>query len=101
MRCYKVPYGVPNACIVWISLKTLCSPVLASFADSKLLDFARASNSMTYRTLCAARYTCIQYMHLLTLGARALSMVAKIVDPGFRRPAFLAQSTGKLSTIVG
>ena len=87
---------------MWISPKTLCSPVLASFADSKLLDFARASDSMTLRinrTLCAARY--IRYVHLLTLGACALSMVAKIVDPGFRRPAFLAQSTGKLSTIVG
>ena len=32
---------------MWISLKMLCSPVLASFADSKLLDFAQASDSMT------------------------------------------------------
>ena len=46
-RCYMILYGVSNACIVWISLKTLCSPVLAAFADSKLLDFARASDSMT------------------------------------------------------
>ena len=39
LRCYNimVPYGVPN---VWISLKTLCSPVLVSFADGKLLDFS-------------------------------------------------------------
>jgi hypothetical protein len=37
---YKVPYGVPNACIVWISLKTLLSPALASFADAKLFDFS-------------------------------------------------------------
>ena len=39
MQVCKVPYGVPNACIVWILLKMLCSPVLVSFADSKLLDF--------------------------------------------------------------
>ena len=41
VRRYKIPYGVPNACIVWISPKTLCSPVLASFADSKVLDFPK------------------------------------------------------------
>ena len=46
MRCYKVPYDIPNAGFVWISLRTLCSPVLVSFADSKLLDFSRASDSM-------------------------------------------------------
>ena len=34
VRCYEVPYGVSNLCIVWISLKTLCSPVLMSFAYS-------------------------------------------------------------------
>ena len=42
VQACKIPYGVPNACtccIVWISLKALCSPVLASFADAKLLDF--------------------------------------------------------------
>ena len=47
LRCCKVPYGVPNSWFVWNSPKTLCSPVLASFADSKLLDFARAGDSMT------------------------------------------------------
>ena len=31
VRCYKVPSGVSNLCIVWISLKTLCSPLLAPF----------------------------------------------------------------------
>ena len=46
LRCCKVPYGVPNSWFVWISPKTLCSPVLASFADFKLLDFARASDSI-------------------------------------------------------
>ena len=43
VRCYKVLYGVPNACFVWISLKMLCSPVLASFADAKLLDFPQVT----------------------------------------------------------
>ena len=71
---------------MWISLKILCLPVLASFADSKLLDFAQASDSMTLcinRTLCVARY--IQYIRLLTLGACALGTVAKIIDPRHRR----------------
>ena len=36
LQCCKVPYGVPNPWFVWISPKTLCLPVLASFADSKL-----------------------------------------------------------------
>ena len=51
LRCCKVPYGVPNSRFVWISPKTLCSPVLASFTDSKLLDFARVSDStdLTYK----------------------------------------------------
>ena len=35
--CYKVPCGVSNVCIVWILLKTLCSPVLASFAYNRCL----------------------------------------------------------------
>jgi hypothetical protein len=32
VRCCKIPYGVSIACIVWINLKTLCSPVFVSFA---------------------------------------------------------------------
>jgi hypothetical protein len=43
----KVPYSV-SACIVWISLKTLGSPVLPSFADSKLLDFSTSKKTMFY-----------------------------------------------------
>ena len=61
----KVPYDIPNTCIVWVSLKTPCSPVLMSFADAKLLDFFPASASMTLcinRTLCVACY--IQYVHI-------------------------------------
>ena len=30
---FAIPYDVSNACIVWISLKTLCSSVLATFAQ--------------------------------------------------------------------
>ena len=41
--CYTVPCDVPKVCIVWISPKTLCLSVLVSFADSKLLAFARTS----------------------------------------------------------
>ena len=37
VQCYKVPYHVPNA---YGFPKMLCLPVLASFADSKLLDFS-------------------------------------------------------------
>ena len=61
----KVLYGVPNACIVWISLKTLYFPVLMSFADAKLLNFFPASGSISLRinrTLCVARY--IQYVRI-------------------------------------
>ena len=39
VRYYKVPNGVSNVCIVWISLKMLCSPVLASFAFSRCLHY--------------------------------------------------------------
>ena len=54
---------------MWISPKTLCSPVLASFADSKLLDFARASDSMAKRInrLCAMYG---MYVHQLSAHVR-------------------------------
>ena len=58
-------------------------PVLVSLADSKLLDFAQASDSMTLyinRMLCVTRY--IPYVRLLTLSACALGTVTKIVNPG-------------------
>ena len=86
----KLPYGIPNA---WISLKMLCSPVLASFADSKLLDFSPASGGMTLR---------INRMLYV-----ALYMVRTcIINPGRMRfrhdcknaTTFLAQHTGELST---
>ena len=58
LRCYTIPHGVPNACIVWIPLKTLCSPVLASFADGKLLDF---SLSGTYRSIYTKGHVPVLY----------------------------------------
>ena len=36
-RCYENLYAVSNACIVWISLETLCSPVQATFAQDRYL----------------------------------------------------------------
>ena len=36
-RCYMIPYGVSKPCIVWISLKTLCPPVLATFTQDRYL----------------------------------------------------------------
>ena len=41
--------------IVWISPKTLCSPVLASFADSKLLDPGQLTLRIN-RTLGVSHY---------------------------------------------
>ena len=50
MWCYKVPYGISNACIMWILLKM---PVLASFADAKLLDFPQATHNVLF--ICKIR----------------------------------------------
>ena len=61
----------------------LCSPVLVSLANSKLLDFFQASNSMT---LCINRMlyvTCYTHV-LLTLGACAVGIVTIIVDTSHR-----------------
>ena len=78
---FSVSYGVSNAWFVWISPKALRSPVLASFADSKLLDLSRASDSITSRinrTLCVTRY--IRYVRIN--ACRAVGTVAIIVDAG-------------------
>ena len=75
-----------------ISPKTLRSPVLASFADSKLLDFSRASDSITSRInrmLCITRY--IRYVHI---NACAVGTAAIIIDTE-TMPSSLA---GELST---
>ena len=64
MQCHKVPYGDPNACIVWISPTPLSLPVLASFADSKLLDLTLHIN----RTLSVTRYTVSLNLHACVVG---------------------------------
>ena len=43
VQFYKVPYGVPNTYIVYISLKMLYFPALTSLADVKLLDFQHST----------------------------------------------------------
>ena len=85
MWCYKVPYGVPNMNCVDFS-ENICSPVLVLFADSKLLDFARA------RFMCGVLYTVCNPRHM---------RFRHTCKNGHRYHAFLTQSTGKLSTIVG
>ena len=64
-----------------------------------------ASASMTYTNYyiecCTYVTRYIWYVRVLTFSACALGTVAKIIDPAHRHHAFLAQSTGKLSTIVG
>ena len=74
---------------MWISPKTLYFPVLASFANSKLLDFSRASDGMTLRInrkMCVACY--IRYVRLLTLCACALRHDCKM-NPGAPPPPSL------------
>ena len=56
LRYCNIPYDIPNAWFVWISPKTLHSPVLASFADSKLLDFSKLAIAW-FNVGCHALYT--------------------------------------------
>ena len=46
VRCYKVPYGIPNAWFVWISPKTLCSSVLAIICSWPLLSTLPGKSSV-------------------------------------------------------
>ena len=48
--CYMIPYGVSNACIGWTPPKTLCSLVLVSSADDKLLDFSLSGTQRSIYT---------------------------------------------------
>jgi hypothetical protein len=64
VRCYNIPYSVPNACIVWISLKM---PVLASFADAKLLDFSPKDTQLNVPFIRS---------HAMLYTAHALGMAA-------------------------
>ena len=82
---------------MWISPKTLCLPVLASFADYKLLDFDPASDSMTLHVrINRMVYMYVthdtQYVRLLTLGACALGTVAKNCQPWSLPPPSLFSS---------
>ena len=74
----------------------LFSPVLASFADSKFLDFSPASDSMTLRinrTLCVTRY--VQYVRINP--QRICCRVTIIVDTGHDHPLPPFSLTGELS----
>jgi hypothetical protein len=73
VQCYNimVPYCVPNECIVWISLKTLRSPALASFADAKLLDFS--PSDLAYNVL---------FIHEVIILLHTLYMVCIIIGNG-------------------
>ncbi len=59
MQCYKVSYSAAN---VWISLKMLCLPVLASFANAKLLDF---SPNNTQRSTYTQSHAMLYVAHAL------------------------------------
>ena len=70
VRCYKVPYAIPNVCIVCISLKTLCLSVLASFANA---------NKWNTAYICI-RYICTYYhQHMCegcgSAGSHSLAML--------------------------
>ena len=58
VQCYKVSYGTPNACIVWISLKTFFSSVSVSLADAKLLDLTSDSSIILHIMECCIRMLC-------------------------------------------
>jgi hypothetical protein len=36
LRCYKIPCGIPNACVVWTLLKRFVLQFWRNFADSRL-----------------------------------------------------------------
>ena len=74
---------------MWISPKTLRLPILASSADSKLLDFCDSMTSCINRTLCVMRY--IRYVRI---NACAVGTFAIIVNANIM-PSSLA---GELST---
>ena len=64
VQCYKAPYGVPNACIVWILLKWLSLSISASFADAKLLDFSPSGTQLSiYTKSHVFRHTHTLYMY--------------------------------------
>ena len=50
MRCCKVPYGVTNVCIVWISQKMRCSRDMAYHEDPRRFLLTEDSPTVLDRT---------------------------------------------------
>ena len=96
VQFYKVPYSVPNACIVYISLKMLCSPALASFADPKLLDFQHSTFYLCVKSCTNGAYTVGLCMYL-TIGAHARGFLygrgLRQMSPELFNKAFSTKST--------
>ena len=92
--------GFLQKCFVrkfWHYLPILSFLILPELASASMT--CTIENYYIERCMYVARY--IWYVRVLTFSACTLGMVAKIIDPAHRHHAFLAQSTGKLSTIVG
>jgi hypothetical protein len=68
--------NVLNACIMWISLKTFCSPALASFADAKHLDFS--PSHIAYNVLFGAS---LSEPHINGTSMREFYMYVCMVRP--------------------
>ena len=91
---YKLPYGFPNAWLVWISPKTLCSPVLASFVDFD--SSSRASKSMTWHiNRTYGIYACIHTIDPQRICCRHCSRRWSLPPPSLS-----SWSTGELSMIM-
>ena len=85
---------------VWISPKTLCSPVLASFADSKLLDVSRLAIAWLYIQIEHCVSCAIYGMYVLvTLGACAVGTVTIIVDGGYYEGSWLDVHVGTAMSV--
>ena len=54
IRCHRVLYGVFKVFFVWLSLKPLCSKVLASFADHDRLSRFLMNSLWTEETVMAS-----------------------------------------------
>ena len=63
-RCHRIFYGVFKVFVVWLSLKTLCSKVLVSFADHHCLLYSVTSSQWTKETALAyfQLEECVQLM---------------------------------------
>ena len=52
--CHRIVYGVFKVFVMWLLLKTLCSKVLASFADHDCLSYFLMSSPWTEETVMAS-----------------------------------------------